>query len=90
MQARNDCGTAKQGLVPITVCSSWSKFDCPNIAQAAGAANSTLINRTPVVALYTAPAEFVQQPYLYRSESQVHCAPPSVQRQLVFAASCSS
>lgn len=90
MQACRDCGAAKEDSVPTTVFPSWGKFDYPDMAQAAGDGNSSLSNYTPGVALFTTLAEVVQQPYLHRSDSQVHCKPPSVERQLIFAALCSS
>lgn len=67
----SDCGAGGEDLEPTAVLLPWSKFDHPDMAQAAGDANSSLSNYTPWASASTPSAEVVQQPPHGSSSTQV-------------------
>jgi hypothetical protein len=94
-----DCGTVGEDSRPTTVLPPWGEFDRPDVAQAAGDADSGLSNHTIRPAASTPSAEMVQLPPHGPSatqighdhgQSQVPCSSPPVAGQHISAAWCSS
>ena len=90
-----DCGAVGEDSRPTTVCPPWGEFDRPDVAQAAGDADSGLSNHTTRPAVSTPSAEVVQQPphgpsATQRGHDQGHshvpCSSPLVAGQHISAA----